>query len=307
MDEVVFRHHKIDRARLRTLAARSDAKGLRQLAGHLGLLVVTGILVGQAVGSAWLAPALLLHGAALVFLFAPLHECIHRTAFRSIWLNDAVAWVFGAVLVLPPNWFRHFHFAHHRWTQDPQRDPELASPKPASLAAWLLQASGLPYWRAEVVGLVRRALGRVDDGFIPERSKPGVMREARLYLLLYGAIAGGAAALGTWAPLTWWLGPVLVGQPLLRLYLMAEHTGCALGPDMLRNTRTTLTNAAMRFLAWNMPYHAEHHAFPAVPFHALPAVHRILRDDLVVVAPGYLAVQREILANLRDTKSAKPA
>jgi fatty acid desaturase len=48
-----------------------------------------------------------------------------------------------------------------------------------------------------------------------------------------------------------------------------------------------------------MPYHAEHHAFPAVPFHALPAVHRILRDDLVVVSPGYIAVQREILAGLR--------
>jgi fatty acid desaturase len=105
----------------------------------------------------------------------------------------------------------------------------------------------------------------------------------------------------------YWAAPVLIGQPLLRLYLLAEHMGCPLVSDMLRNTRTTLSNAAVRRLAWNMPYHAEHHAFPAVPFHALPAVHRILRDDLVVVAPGYIAVQREILANLRDTKSAKPA
>jgi len=67
---------------------------------------------------------------------------------------------------------------------------------------------------------------------------------------------------------------------------------------MLANTRTTLTNAIVRFFAWNMPFHAEHHAYPSVPFHALPAVHRELRRDLKVVAPGYLAVQREILRGL---------
>jgi fatty acid desaturase len=65
---------------------------------------------------------------------------------------------------------------------------------------------------------------------------------------------------------------------------------------MLANSRTTLTNAAVRFIAWNMPYHAEHHAFPSLPFHALPAAHRLLRDDLKVVSPGYFDVQRGILA-----------
>ena len=34
------------------------------------------------------------------------------------------------------------------------------------------------------------------------------------------------------------------------------------------------------FLAWNMPYHAEHHAFPAVPFHNLPAVNRLIAPRL---------------------------
>lgn len=31
-----------------------------------------------------------------------------------------------------------------------------------------------------------------------------------------------------------------------------------------------------RKLAWNMPYHAEHHAWPSVPFHFLPFVHKLL-------------------------------
>ena len=64
---------------------------------------------------------------------------------------------------------------------------------------------------------------------------------------------------------------------------------------MLENSRTTRSLAPIRRLAWNMPYHAEHHACPALPFHALPAAHRLLQARIAVQAPGYVAVHREIL------------
>jgi fatty acid desaturase len=54
----------------------------------------------------------------------------------------------------------------------------------------------------------------------------------------------------------------------------------------------------LRWLAWNMPYHAEHHAFPALPFHALPSAHALLRDHIAVQARGYLAAHRQIIAGL---------
>jgi len=60
----------------------------------------------------------------------------------------------------------------------------------------------------------------------------------------------------------------------------------------------------VRFFAWNMPYHAEHHALPSVPFHALPMLHRELAADLKVVSPGYLAVHREILRSFRSAAAA---
>ncbi|WP_246694633.1 fatty acid desaturase, partial [Mesorhizobium sp. M2D.F.Ca.ET.147.01.1.1] len=72
--------------------------------------------------------------------------------------------------------------------------------------------------------------------------------------------------------------PALLGQPFLRLYLMAEHGRCPLVANMLENTRTTLTNWFVHKLAWNMPYHAEHHAYPGVPFHQLPEFHRLIGD-----------------------------
>lgn len=93
--------------------------------------------------------------------------------------------------------------------------------------------------------------------------------------------------------------PCLLGQPALRLYLLAEHGDCPQVADMLQNTRTTFTARAVRALAWNMPYHAEHHLAPQVPFHRLPALHALIRDRLRVTAPGYAAFTRDYLARRR--------
>lgn len=300
MDESFAPENTLDKAALKALSQRSDTAGLRQLAGHGAGLAATGLVVAGAQGSVWLLPALLVHGIVLVFLFAPLHESIHRTAFSSRGLNDALAWVCGLALMLPPDFFRAFHFAHHRHTQDPARDPELAAAKPATLGAYLLLVSGLPYWRDRMTTLSRHARGRVDDAFIPPRQRPAIRREARLVLLVYAGIAAASLAAGTWAAVLYWLGPILLGQPALRLYLLAEHTGCPLVPDMLRNSRTTRTTWLLRRLAWNMPYHAEHHAYPALPFHALAAAHTLLRDRIAVRSPGYIAVHRKIIAGLRS-------
>ncbi len=203
----------IHRATLKDLARRIEASGL---------------LIAEAAGSVWVAPALLVHGVILSFLFAPLHETIHRTAFRDCRLNDALARICGAALLLQPVYFRAFHFAHHRHTQDPARDPELAKPKPRSLAGYLLLVSGLPYWRERIATLGRHALGRVDEDFIKPRLRPAVRREAQILLLFYGTLAAVSLTTASWSPMPYWvvlywLGPMVLGQPALRLALLAEH------------------------------------------------------------------------------------
>lgn len=292
----------IDRAALIRLDRRGDAAGLVRLAGHGAALLGSGALVLGSTQSLLLAPALVLHGFLLIFLFAPLHETIHRTAFRSRWLNDVVAFVTGAILVLPPEHFRRFHFAHHRHTQDPARDPELAVPKPASRAAWLWHVSGIPYWLAAFRTLARQAAGRVDEPYAPAHGRGRIVAEARILWALYGGTAILAAVFASPLPLLLWVGPALLGQPFLRLFLLAEHTGCAATPDMLANSRTTRTTALLRYVAWNMPFHAEHHACPSVPFHALPALHRILAHRLGCRGTGYVAAQRGLLATLGSAR-----
>ena len=291
---------RLPRETIRTLSRRSDARGALQLGLHLAMLATTGALVWLSRGHPSLVAAMAVYGIVLVFLFCPLHECIHRTAFASRALNDAVARVCGALLILPPEYFRLFHYAHHRFTQDPGRDPELALAPPARAGAYWWRVSGLPYWRERLQTTLRHALtGRVTEPFVPAASAPKVVREARVLWICYLAIAVASIYLRSTAVLLYWIVPALLGQPFLRLFLLAEHTGCALDADMLANTRTTYTNAAVRLLTWRMPYHAEHHSFPSVPFHALARVNALLPPQGRVTAAGYVALHRALLRQLR--------
>jgi fatty acid desaturase len=282
-----------------SLTGRCDTTGLKQLAVHLGVLLLTGYLVSTSRATGWWLFALVVHGFVLVFLFAPLHETVHRTPFRSRWMNTVVSWISGVLLVLPPAYFRAFHFAHHRHTQDPDRDPELTCPKPTSWRSWLWTVSGIPYWHERVTTTLRHAMGRVREPFIGVNAKAGIIREARILLAVYALIAVSALVAQSSAPLEYWLLPAMLGQPFLRMYLLAEHTGCPLVADMRANSRTTLTNLAMQRLAWNMPFHTAHHMFPGIPFHALPEAHRRIRDQVRYEARGYLSVQRELIRRLR--------
>ena len=95
---------------------------------------------------------------------------------------------------------------------------------------------------------------------------------------------------------THWVLPLAVGQPVLRFVLLAEHTGCPNTDNPLANTRTTLTVRPLRLLMWNMPYHAEHHLYPSIPFHALSLAHQRLKVHFAHVEPGYVRVHQSITA-----------
>jgi fatty acid desaturase len=283
---------------LKALSVRSDRRGLVRLGGHLGALCITGALVLLAHGP-WLVPAILVHGYVLIFLFCALHEATHHTPFRSRWLNNAVGHLAGFLLLLPFEYFRLFHWNHHRFTQDPLRDPELARPKPSTLGGYLLHVSGMPNWAARISTVAGHAFtGRAPQPWIGPENEVLIVREARLYVLAYGVVIAGSIALGS-AVLLWiWVLPAMLGQIFLRLYLLAEHTGCEMSSDTLGNTRTTYTNAVVRFFAWNMPYHVEHHAYPAIPFHSLPKANAHFRTAIRTGTPGYAAATRSIFQHL---------
>ncbi|MEM9105159.1 MAG: fatty acid desaturase family protein [Pseudomonadota bacterium] len=288
----------LPRDKKQELTRKSDSHGLAALGIHVGTIVLLGVLISLRVPF-W--PILMVpQGILIVFLFTTLHETIHRTAFKTVLINDAVAHLCGFLIVLPADWFRYFHFAHHRHTQDPDRDPELASPKPETWRQYIWHVSGLPIWASHVATLVRNARGRCDDDYVPASARGKVAKEARLMLAAYGLLAAVSIASGSSLLLLVWVGPVLLGQPFLRLYLLAEHGRCAFAANMFENSRTTFTNRLVRRLAWNMPYHAEHHAFPGVPFHRLPQFHALTREHLVETEEGYWRFHGKYARALRE-------
>lgn len=104
----------------------------------------------------------------------------------------------GFTLLLPFDYFRQFHWDHHRHTQDPQRDPELASPKPRARRAYLLEASGLPNWGRRIRTVAAHALqARAPQPWIPAARQRAVVCEARLYALADSVALVGSIALQT--------------------------------------------------------------------------------------------------------------
>jgi fatty acid desaturase len=149
--------------------------------------------------------------------------------------------------------------------------------------------TGVPNLIRRVGDILRLARGRADRPWMAPAERRPLIVEARIYLGVYVLIGLASVLAGSPAALLVWIAPLLVGQAFLRPYLLAEHTACPFTRDCLENTRTTLTLPLVRLFAWNMPYHAEHHAYPAVPFHALPRLHAAVRARVANLEPGYVA------------------
>lgn len=299
MDRFIYRKDVLNPTLVRQLSKRSNRPPTIRLCIHLVIITVSGWIVSLVESTLWVLPAWFAYGTALAFLFSPLHECIHRTAFRNRIPNEIVATLTGFILLLPAHYFRAFHFEHHRFTNDPKRDPELQTAKPDAIAPYIWSMCGLgSYWWPQIRAIIKHSSGRVDESFIPESDRSKIALEARLHIGTYVLILGASVVLESSWVLTYWVIPILLGMVSLRLFLLAEHTGCELTDNMLQNTRTTLTNPIVKLIAWNMPYHCEHHVFPSVPFHQLPKLHQHLNNQLGVVSNGYHRFHLEFLDSI---------
>ena len=295
----------LDGVDLTSFSRRSDRRGALQLATHLGCMLATALAVWLA-EPFWylLIPAMALHGVTIVTLFAPMHECVHRTAFSSHAANVAVGWVAGVLSFYNSTYYWYVHSWHHRYTQDPARDPELMFPKASSFAGYVKEVSAVMFWLRRAIDYPALALGRTSGlPFVPEQARVRIAVSMSVQLLIY--LAGALSiAFGYRAVLYFWFLPAVLAQPFLRALLIAEHSGCSLDGNPLSNTRTTLASFPIRVLMWNMPFHAEHHAYPAIPFHQLPVVHLKLRDRLAHIATGYVAANRAIIRSLAPAPEA---
>lgn len=226
-------------------------------------------------------------------------------------------------------------WAHHRFTGNKGKDPELQNTFidfdiSNSFFNYIAYMSGIPFWIDRVTSLLRhsslyiadnvlriRLSNAMENALLPrefeyylqaKQRRYKVSMEALIFVLLYALIVLVFDGNLLWE---YWLLPSLIGQVFLRGYLLAEHRACDTDTNMFANTRTTQTSWIECKLAWNMPYHLEHHAFPYVPFYLLPELHAVLKEKLngndAFYAKsgckpdgqnGYFSVHRKIISDI---------
>jgi fatty acid desaturase len=123
------------------------------------------------------------------------------------------------------------------------------------------------------------------------------------------------AKTGAWVEvLAYWIVPMLTAlKAFVRWREIAEHYGVA-GTHALNRTRTTLASwiERMTIAPRNINFHIEHHLFPGVPWHSLPALHEALMRlpgyaGRAHVTKGYVAALRECAPEPMSAAEAQPA
>ena len=293
----------IPRPRLKELMARKDGPALRDTLLWFALILGTGATACLTWGTWWCVPAFVAYGVLYGSSSdSRWHECGHGTAFRTRWMNEVVYRIASFMVLREPTPWRWSHARHHTDTIIVGRDPEIAVPRPPSLLVVCAQFFGIVSGPRELRKIVTHCFGRMmpqEKDYVPEAEYPKVFRTARVFALIFAATLGCALATRSLLPLMLVGLPSFYGAWLMQLFGLTQHAGLA--EDVLDhrlNCRTVLTNRVFRYLYWNMNYHVEHHMYPLVPYHALPALHEALKADMPPPYRGLWAAYREIIPAL---------
>lgn len=293
----------VPRTELRKLLGRHDGRALRDTLLWFGLLGLTAWLTIVSWGSWWAVLPYLVY--AVLYATASdsrWHETSHGTAFKTDWMNNVLYEISSFMVMRESVVWRWSHTRHHSDTIIVGRDPEIQVSRPPDLKTHLLSIFAIGVYRSYFVTLMLHAFGKMtaaERTFVPESESRKVFRNARIILFLYAATVALSVALSSWLPVFLIVLPHFFGTWLMIVHNTTQHAGLAENVlDHRLNCRTVYMNPVSRFIYWNMNYHVEHHMFPLVPYHALPRLHELIKDDCPPPYPGLLAAWREILPTI---------
>lgn len=293
----------LERAAVQTLLARRDLPGLLYFFSWLAALTGTTFWLAAVWGTWAVVPVLFVHGAVLSFSYAASHECAHGTAFKTVWLNEAVFYLTSFIFGEEPMYRRYTHGRHHSSTWYPGFDVQMPYGNPMSLRVYLRETLALGTLFSLARQTLRLALGRLtaeEEGVIPAAKIRQLEWGARAFLAGYVAVIAIAVLTRSWFIIVALPGARLAGGWIVQLFINSQHMCMAEAvADHRYSTRSLACMLPTRILYWNMNYHVEHHLYPGVPFHALPTVSSLVREHMPHATRGAIAANAEILAVIR--------
>ena len=298
MHESFSRRKLIEPSQLKKLNEKSDFFGFLQLFSHLFGILILSVLHYQAIGTWWFLCTGFCLGVLINFLYAAQHELSHGTVFKTFKINEFFGRIIGFFMLFPRDFDQVMHFAHHRWTQEWEKDGELVR-EPFTIKTYILWFLGFTYWYNRIFGIIRRATGIILEPYITKSEHAKVILESRFHVLGYFLIFIISLFYGSWMALTFWILPMVLTKPIHQMQNTIEHLGLTHKKDILQNTRSTRTNFFMKWMCWQMPYHTAHHTFPSVPFWKLKELNsKIESNSEKIYSMGYIEFQIEIIKRL---------
>lgn len=216
----------------------------------------------------WSAPLPLvvhvgLSALAIHVSFTVWHEAVHRNAARSLWANNAIG-ILGMFPYMTPYFMQKWvHLQHHARLNEPE-DPNLVY---ARGPFWSLPArypAALGYARKLLDRDPRRRWERVSDAL-------SIAAVAAVFLLAFRAGV-------FWDVVLLWLVPLAIAKLVMDWYInWLPHVG--LPPHRFLGTRV-VDVPWLTPLVFQHNYHAVHHLWPTIPWHAYHAAFRDKADYL---------------------------
>lgn len=275
---------------LKKLTPKELARIERDIARrHIGKFPWVAVVTGLGIFVAWLAlwPLVFMDiipawagFIAATFLavigYLPSHEAQHdiiaRPGSRLRWLNELVGHVSTVPLGLPFLLARATHVQHHKYTNDPERDPDYGSSANGPLHA---------IWKA-----IQNVQPRAKGGYnayartLKRTGQIGILKQAALYRFVWFmtlfALAWSGHAIE--AAALWWL-PHHVGYIYIQYYLSWAPHHPANETSRYRHTRS-FRAALGNIGSLGMQYHIVHHLHPRIPFLRTPKAYWEMRPVL---------------------------
>lgn len=301
--EADWHQTSVPRKAMQKLLVRKDGPAIKDTLLLLAILTCTALATILFWGTWWgVAPYLIYTIFYSTSSDSRWHECSHGTAFKTDWMNIVVYEVASFMVMRESVVWRWSHTRHHSDTIIVGRDPEIQIPRPPDIKKVILSIFNYGVYKTYYPSLVRHAFGKItatEKTFIPKTEFRKIFRNSRIYLSIYIAVISFSIIAQTWIPIFLFILPQIFGTWLMIVHNTTQHAGLAENVlDHRLNSRTVYMNPINRFIYWNMNYHIEHHMFPLVPYHALPKLHKLIKNDCPPVYTSIYNAWSEILPTI---------
>ena len=281
---------ELNRNKLKDLSQRKDLPGLIHFFFYFLFLFISGYIAYITWGTWWSLFFFFIYGTIYAFSVANWHETVHRTAFKTRWINEIFYHTSSFMCDFEGFRWRWSHTFHHTHTLQTEGDydHEIQISRPTELFWFFLNY--IPFTdllyphRLIKYEVLKHAFGKltpVVNISVPENQKKKIIWNSRLYVLIWINIFVFSFYIGSILPILYIILPTYYGKPIWFAVNVTQHLGAAIDTKDHRLSSYSLKiNPILSFLYWKMEYHLEHHMFPMVPSYNLKKLQNEIKDQL---------------------------